>query len=906
MALTIGTQLGSHEITALLGKGGMGEVYRARDLKLKREVAIKILPDEFARDPDRISRFQREAELLASLNHPNIAAIYDVEEASNSRFLVLELVEGDTLADRLRRGPLPVDEALHIAKSICEALEAAHEKGVIHRDLKPGNVKVTPDGKVKVLDFGLAKALDGSPANTTMSNSPTLTMAGTNAGVILGTAAYMSPEQARGRAADQRSDVFSFGCVLYEMLTGRQAFHGEEVSDVLASVLKSEPDLSLLPPKLNPRVRELLRRCLEKNPKERWHAIGDTRVEIDSILADPRGAVSAQQDERALKPRWKHALLPVVITAVLVAAITGVAVWNLKPQRALQPVRFAIVPTPALFAPQGADRDIAISPDGTKIVYRAGAGGQTQFVVRSIDQLDARILSSIGQARTPFISPESRWLGFFTTISGELKKVPLDGGPPITLCGISGAPRGASWGSDNNIVFATSDPSTGLLSVPAGGGEPKVLTKPDHAKGEIDHLYPFVLPGARAVLFTVARGLTTDHGQIAVLDLKTGQWRTLIDGGSYAEYVDPGYIVYGYAGTLRAVRFDPSRLEVLSDPVPVVERAMITAQGAAEFALSPTGSLVYVPGNVNVEPPRSLVWINRQGKEETINAPLRSYASARISPDGTRVALEIRDQEYNIWIWDLARRTLTRLTDGHSLDMSPVWTPDSARIIYRSARDGIGNLYRQAANNTGAVERLTMSLNAQFPTSISPDGTHLVFGESTASTSEDILMMTMDDKRATEPRIHTKSREFNPEISPNGRWIAYESNESGTNQVYVRPFPNVDAGSWHVSTGPICSRPLWARNGRELFYLDDALNRLMVVPVQADGETFRMGSPVKVFDYPLVVSSYSTRSFDISPDGQRFLVIKGATNDQSSTASPASMVVVVNWLEELKQRVPVH
>jgi len=630
-------------------------------------------------------------------------------------------------------------------------------------------------------------------------------------------------------------------------------------------------------------------------------------------MAVPHGAVRAQHDERALKPRWKRALA-VVITAVLAAAVGGVAVWNLKPQRPFQPVRFAIVPPTAQpFAPQGADRDIAISPDGTKIVYRAGTGEQTQLVVRSMDQLDARVLSGIDQARTPFISPESHWLGFFTTVSGELKKVPLDGGPPITLCRINGAPRGASWGSDNNIVFATSDQSTGLLSVPAGGGEPKVLTKPDHAKGEIDHLYPFVLPGARAVLFTVARGQqTTGNEQIAVLDLKTGQWRTLIDGGSYAEYVDPGYIVYGAAGTLRAVRFDPSRLEVLSDPVPVVERATTTVQGAAEFALSRSGSLVYVPGNVGAGSSRSLVWINRQGKEETINAPPRLYAAARISPDGTRLALEIRDQEYNIWIWDLARRTLTRLTDGHTLDSSPVWTPDSARIIFRSARDGIGNLYWQAANNTGAVERLTMSLNIQVPTSISPDGTRLVFTETRPNASDDILMMTMDGKRPTKPLIPTKHREINPEISPNGRWIAYESDESGTHQVYVRPFPNVDAGYWQVSTGPVGSRPLWARNGRELFYVDDTANRLMVVPVQSDGETFRLGTPglgtpVKVLDYGLAVNPFGTRSFDISPDGQRFLVIKeNATNEQTSTATPASMVVVLNWLEELKQRVPVR
>jgi serine/threonine-protein kinase len=717
----------------------------------------------------------------------------------------------------------------------------------------------------------------------------------------------MSPEQARGRSADQRSDVFSFGCVLYEMLTGRQAFHGEEVSDVLASVLKSEPDLSLLPPKLDPRVRELLRRCLEKNPKERWHAIGDARVEIDSILADPSGAEALPA--AAIPGRRIRIIALATICLLAGAGLTAIGTWAVNrftPPRPIQPIRFAIVPPPAQpFAPQGADPDIAISPDGTKIVYRAGAGGQTQLVVRSIDQLDARVLSGIDQARTPFISPESHWLGFFTTDNGELKKVPLDGGPPITLCRIGGAPRGASWGSDNNIVFSTNDPSTGLLSVPAGGGEPKVLTKPDHAKGEIDHVYPFVLPGARAVLFTVARGPTTGNWQIAVLDLNTSRWRTLIDGGSYAEYVEPGYIVYGAAGTLRAVRFDPSRLEVLSDPVPVVERVMTTTQGAAEFGVSRAGSLVYVRGDGGASPPRSLVWINRQGKEETINAPPRSYATARISPDGTRVALEIRDQENNIWMWDLARRTLTRLTDGHSVDMSPVWTPDSARIIFSSARDGILNLYRQAANNTGAVERLTMSLNSQFPTSISPDGTRLVFAEVTLNSSADILMMAMDGKRATEPLIHTKPREFNPEISPNGRWIAYESNESGTNQVYVRPFPNVDAGYWQVSTGIVGSRPLWARNGRELFYVDDAANRLMVVPVQSDGETFRLGSPVKVFDYRLVVPS-ATRSFDISPDGQRFLVIKDATNDQSSTATPASMVVVVNWLEELKQRVPVH
>jgi serine/threonine-protein kinase len=903
MSIGVGTQLGSLEITALLGKGGMGEVYRARDLKLKREVAIKILPEEFSRDADRVRRFQREAEILASLNHPNIAGIYDLAEANDARFLVLELVEGETLADRIARGPLPVDEALSIATSICEALAAAHEKGVVHRDLKPGNIKLTPDGKVKVLDFGLAKlaAMESSSSGEGFSNSPTMLSAATGAGIILGTAAYMSPEQARGKVVDKRSDIWAFGCVLYEMLTGTRAFEGEDVTDTIAAVVRGMLNWEALPKDVLEQVRMLLKRCLEKDRAKRLPDISIAQFLMTETIAPDVAPATAIPDRRSPNVLVTSGLL---VGAVLMA----IAVWSVNrftPQRPLQLERFAIVPTPSQpFAPQGGDRDIAISPDGTKIVYRAGAAGQ--LVVRSIDQLDARALSGIDQARNPFISPESHWLGFFGS-RGDLMKVPLDGGPPITLCRTSGAPRGASWGSDNNIVFATSDQSTGLLSVPAGGGEPRILTKPDHAKGEIDHLHPFVLPGARAVLFTVARGQTIGSGQIAVLDLKTGRWRTLIDGGSHAEYVDSGYIVYWYAGTLRAVRFDLSRLEVLSDPVPVVERVMTTVGGAAEFAISRTGSLVYVPGDVSVQPPRSLVWINRQGKEETINAPPRTYAAARISPDGTRVALDIRDQEYNIWIWDLARQTLTRLTDGHSLDTSPVWTPDSARIVFMSAPDVFGNLYWQAANNTGAVERLTMSLNLQTPTSISPDGSRLVFTDGTPN-SADILMMTMDGKRPTEPLIHnTKYRQINAEISPNGRWIAYESDQSGTNQVYVRPFPNVDGGHWQVSTGRVCSRPLWARSGRELFYLDDAANRLMVVPVQTAGQTFTAGNPVKVFDNRMVSNGIAQRSFDISPDGQRFLVIKDtATNDESSTATPASMVVVVNWLEELRQRVPVH
>jgi serine/threonine-protein kinase len=909
MAVTIGSQLGSHEIVALLGKGGMGEVYRARDTRLKREVAIKILPDEFARDTDRVGRFQREAEVLASLNHPNIAGIYNLEEANGSRFLVLELVDGETLADRLARGPMPVDEALSVANSICEALAAAHEKGVVHRDLKPGNIKLTPDGKVKVLDFGLAKlaAKELSSSGEPFSNSPTMFSAATGAGMILGTAGYMSPEQARGKAVDKRSDIWAFACVLFEMLTGTRAFEGEDVTDTIAAVVRGTPNWDALPKDVPEQVRMLLQRCLEKDRAKRLPDISVAQFLMTEKMAPPVAPASTIPEKR-VRP-----IAATIIGVLAGAVLTAIAVWTVNrfvPQRPLQLMRFAIVLPPGQpFSAQGADRDIAISPDGTKIVYRANVNGQPQFLVRSIDQLEGRVLAGGDQVRSPFISADSHWLGFFTGVSGELKKMPLDGGPPITLCRINAAPRGASWGPDHNIIFATSDPATGLLSIAEGGGEPRVLTKPDAAKGGTDHLYPFVLPGAQAVLFTITEvGQSAESGQIAVLDLKTGKWKILIRGGSNAEYVDTGHIVYAAGGTLRAVRFDPSRLEVLSDPVPVVEKVMIAGTGAAEFATSRTGSLIYMLGSSGATGPgRSLAWINRQGKEEPIGAPARAYVIPRISPDGTRAALDIRDQENDIWVWDFARKTLTRLTIDPRPDQYPVWTPDSARIIFYSVRDQIGNIYWQAANNTGVVERLTTGPTPQRPTSISRDGTRLVFFEDTPPTGNDIGMMTMGDKRTTETLIHSPFRELNPEISPDGRWIAYESDESGTNQVYVRPFPNVDGGHWQVSTGS-GSRPMWARSGRELFYVDDAANKLMVVPVQTGGQAFSQGTPVKVFDNRVTVNGLALqRTFDISPDGQRFLVIKDNTaTDQTSTATLASMVVVLNWTEELKQRVPTH
>jgi eukaryotic-like serine/threonine-protein kinase len=888
----------------LLGKGGMGEVYRARDSKLKRDVAIKVLPDEFSRDSERLARFQQEAEALAALNHQNIAGIYDLQQSDESRFLVLELVEGDTLADLIqKRGALPIDDALHIAKQICEALEAAHEKGIVHRDLKPANVKITPDGKVKVLDFGLAKALAPAGTISAPSESPTMTSSAmTQAGVILGTAAYMSPEQARGKQADKRSDVWAFGSVLFEMLTAKRACDGDEVPDILAAVLRGEPDWAALPSNLPISIRTLVQRCLEKDRKRRIADISTALFLLNehaSLESSP--AAAAPPSSGALRGRLFAAAVALVIGAVAAAGAT----WWITRSASTNPTatRFAIVlPPNQVLGLTGVDRSVAVSPDGTHVAYVTGS----QLFVRAINQLDAVPLAGILNPRWPFFSPDSQWIGFFSGV--ELRKVSVSG--PITVCPVTGAARGASWGADGKIVFATSDSTTGLLSVPSGGGEPAVLTKPDHAHGEFDHVSPSVLPGGQAVLFTITpAGAVPENAQVAVLDLKTGERRILIRGGQGAEYVETGHLVYAAGATLRAVPFDLRNVEVTGDPVPVLDQAA-TNQYGASFTISTRGTLAYIPGGLTsgqFNTPRSVVWVDRQGREEPVGWPIRSYTYPRISPDRTRVALDIRDQDNDIWIGDLQRQTLTRLTFDPGTDYYPLWTPDGRRIIFYSIRGGTGgNLFRQPADGTGSVEQLTRSLTVpHYPYAISPDGKSLVFQENVANTGIDLSVLHLDDpKLASNPLIHSAFVETNAEISPDGHWLAYQSNESGAEEVYVRPFPNVDAGRWQVSTGG-GTRPLWARSGRELFYLD-ANNLLTAVSVQTT-PAFSASNPARLFNTRYFSGfggggqTVAGRTYDISPDGKRFLMIKD--NIPAGQAAPASIVVVLNWFEELKGKV---
>ena len=916
MALSPGTRLGAYEITAQIGEGGMGEVYRATDRHLGRDVAIKVLPEAFAQDAERLARFEREAKTLASLNHPNIAIIHGVEVVEGIRALVMELVEGETLHDRIARGPVPTDEALPVAREMAAALEAAHEQGIIHRDLKPANVKVRDDGTVKVLDFGLAKIVEGPAAfdsaqareaghyvRPAATMSPTITTpAMTQLGVILGTAAYMSPEQAKGKGADKRSDLWSFGAVVYEMLTGRRAFDGGDMSETLATVIKSDPDWTSLPADLPPAVRTLLRTCLQKDPRKR--TVDATTAVF--VLDHAAGLASTAADTMTSTTSRLRIVTAIGLGALAAAALTLLVVWSatrLMPATPVEPARFAIVPPPSHALASSVAQDVVISPGGRLIVYVADFEGRTQLAARAIDELDARLIAGTDGANSPFFSPDGLWIGFFTNVGGgggELRKVSISGGPPIPLCKYAGNAAGASWGSDNSIVFATTDLTTGLFRVPAGGGEPAVLTTPDRAHGEIDHRYPFLLPGTNAVLFSVA---VADNYHIATLDLKTSQRRLLVSGARNAQYVDSGHLVYAVDQTLRAVRFDTDSLEVQGEAVPVLQDVRVgqAVLSAGDFSVSRAGTLVYAPASTERQDAvRSLVWVTRDGREETINSQMRGFVMARLSPDGKKVALDVREEQADIWMLDLERENFSRLTSDQRNERNPVWTPDGQRIVFASNRtSGALSLYWQRADGIGDAELLATANGFMVPTSVSPDGEHVLLMENL-----DITEVTLDGKgggpRHSEALLATAFNEDNAEISPDGHWLAYQTNESGQNQVYVRSFPDVNKVRVPVTTAG-GRAPAWSRNGRELFYLD-ANNMLTSVPVQT-GATFSAGKPSQLLK-KAYFAGFGNRPYDVSPDGQRFLMIKGAA-PESTAAAPPSLVVVLNWQEELKRRVSV-
>jgi serine/threonine-protein kinase len=895
MPVAPGQMLSHYHLIEKMGEGGMGVVWKADDTVLGRQVAIKILPEAFASDTERLARFKQEARLLASLNHSNIAAIHGLEESDGVRYLVLELVPGQTLAECITHGPLPVDEALTVCRQIAEALESAHETGIIHRDLKPANVKVTPDGKVKVLDFGLAKAFEAGNASGPIdtSLSPTLTTAGTMAGVILGTAAYMSPEQACGKAVDRRADIWSFGCVLYEMLTGNRCFGGETPSETLARILEREPGWSSLPGRTPAAIRELLSRCLRKDPKKRLRDIGEARVAIEDLDAD-----EPTKGQAAARRSWRS-VLPWCIAAVMAAGAIVVAWMGARPEPPAHgsPTRLVVsVPQDQRLAIADAT-SLAVSPDGSRLVYAASSrpGSRPHLWLRRLDRFEAAPIPGSEGAVGPFFSPDGRWLGYFA--EGKLFRISVEGGAPDEVCHVGQVVPGASWGLDDTIIY-TNSPSSGLLRVPAAGGTPEPLTTPKFAEGEIGHGWPQLLPDGESVLFTISDVKGT---RIAALSLGTGEWRTLAKGMAGARYLPTGHLVYARLEGLAAVAFDPVRLETKGSPVVVLEDVYtipaLKGFGLAAFSVSDTGMLVYLPGGAEAGENR-LVWVDRDGRTRPATSEAGGYEWPRLSPDGKKVAVDNRtaDGEVAVWILDIERDARSRLTLDEN-NILPIWTPDGKQIVFGSNRGGSGvvNIFRKAADGSGKAHLLLEGENPRFPRSFTPDGMWLAFTEWNPDTMRDIWILALSGEHEAAPVLNTRFDEHSPIFSPDGRWLAYVSDESGRDEVYLESHPR-GHGRWLISAGG-GKEPVWSADGRELFYRN--ADAMMVVSVRTDGE-LSAGIPTVVFEKSLKSGIYDSLSYDVSADGQRFLMI-----ERNLESAPTQLNVVLDWQEELRHKVPV-
>jgi len=904
MALTAGTKLGTFEILAAIGAGGMGEVYRARDARLARNVALKVLPAEFAQQADRMARFEREAQTLASLNHPHIAALYGLEESGGLRALVMELVEGPTLAEKIGAGPVALEEALPLARQMAEALEYAHERGIIHRDLKPANIKITTDGSVKVLDFGLAKALEGETVGADLSHSPTISLAATRAGIILGTAAYMSPEQAKGKPVDRRADIWAFGVVLMEMLSGQRMYAGETASETMAAVIKDEPGWGMLPGATPEPIRRLLRRCLTKEPKSRLRDIGEARIALDEHLANPSADHAAIEAAAALPgpalPTWKRVLPWAVATLAITTAVTALwRPWHTEPLRPAVRLSFEAEPEQS-FVPAG----LALSPDGTRLVYQArDKQGTTRLYARRLDQPESTVLSGTENAGGPFFSPDGEWVAFFA--DARMKKISFLGGAAVTLCDAP-VPRGGWWGEDGWIVAAL-DRATSLSRVPAAGGKPEPVTVLDKAKNEVTHRTPQVLPGGRAVLFTINIATANfNAASIVVQMLASGERKTLPVNGFNPRYLPSGHLLFAREGTIFAAPFDLRRLEMTGPPAPVLEDVTTSSgNGLASLAFASDGTLAYLPGGERLGG-AGISWMDKQGKYLPLRNTVAMQTQLRFSPDGKRLALELNDgKSPDIWVYDIQRDAMTKLTFDMTLDRRPAWTPDGKYITFDSDRSGARNLYIKRADGAGDEVRLLESKNNQAAESWSPDGRVLAFTEFAPNTDWDIWTARMEgtDPATWKPGkpelfLRTQFVEVQPTFSPDGRWIAYASNDSGRYEIYVRPFPG-PGGRWQISNGN-AAFPNWSRKEPVLFYRTGP--QIMSVRYRAQGSSFQHDRP-ELWSSGHVIVLGSARTHDLAADGKRFAVLKypgGTSGEETQT----SLTFVLNFFDDLRRKVP--
>ena len=876
LTLPSGTRLGPYEVVSAIGAGGMGEVYRARDTRLDRTVAIKVLPAQISSSPGFRERFEREARTISSLSHPHICALFDVGHQDGLEYLVMEFLDGETLATRLAKGPLPTEQVLRYGVQIAEALYAAHKHGIIHRDLKPGNVALTKSG-AKLLDFGLAKS--GGPASAAAYEGATQQKPLTEEGTLLGTFQYMAPEQLEGKDADPRTDIFAFGATLYEMATGKRAFEGGSRASLIASILDRDPTpITQVQPLTPPALERVIRICLAKDPDDRWQSAHDIAAELRWI-AEGTSAAYGGRPARAIPRRWLWGGIGMVAGLAIGAALSLLAVHNRPPVAPLARFVLSLPPSAPLFTI--GQSVVAISPDGSRIVYRAKEGNLPRLYLRRIDQLAGAPIAGTDEAANPAFSPDGRSIVFVA--NQKLKKLSLDGGMPVVLADAPGGSLGQKWFGDT--IYYISGFAEGIWAIPAGGGQRRHVIPTDPAKGIRALVWPEVLPDGKTIVATAWNNGTWDDAKIVAYPIGGGQPRVLIDGGTFARYIPSGHLLYARSGVLYGVPFDAGKVRLTGTPTPVINGvASGVTNGEVQYAVSDTGTLLYAPGGV-LDNKRSLLWIDRRGTEQPVVATRRPYASPVISPDGRTIVTTLETATYDVWQLDLDRDTMSRVSYGGD-DSNNLWTADGHRIIWSSSRSGHVNLYWAPADNSSGEERLTSSTDEQFPTSVSPDGHWVAVTQQRRETSSDIMLIPLAGNHIAQPFLTSRFNESSMFFSPDGKWVTYLSNESGRDELYLRPFPG-PGGKWQISTDG-ARGVSWAHNGREIFYRKD--NKFFVVPIELQPRV-RIGKPQLMFEKDL------NGGWDVAADDARLLCVK---DDAPHVLD--QMYLVLNWFDDLKRR----